>query len=157
MIQENVLKSKIVGNHLQNVLQTKPSTFRIFGKLRIKTVNLLYFLWAKCVSATFAVFLQENVQIASRKWANPRFRIAAIYPSVNLQPFIKIPKDTQHYVLTVALRYLLKKGVMHTTFIFFKYWPCYIVLSVISRRKDMGTTPWPCPQNHMTALQCPYS
>jgi hypothetical protein len=35
--------------------------------------------------------------MASRKRVNPRFRIAAIYPSVNLQPLIKIPKiDTQH-------------------------------------------------------------
>jgi hypothetical protein len=30
--------------------------------------------------------------MANRKRANTRFRIAAIYPSVNIQPLIKIPK-----------------------------------------------------------------
>jgi len=44
-------------------------------------------------------FLQESVYKTSRKRANPRFRVAAIYPSVNLQPLIKIPKlDTQQYI-----------------------------------------------------------
>jgi hypothetical protein len=30
--------------------------------------------------------------MANRKRANTRFRIAAIYPSVNIQPLIKTPK-----------------------------------------------------------------
>ena len=42
-------------------------------------------------------FLQESIYKASQKRANPRFRIAAIYPSVNIQPLMKIPKlDIQH-------------------------------------------------------------
>jgi hypothetical protein len=51
---------------------------------------------SKCLSATFADFHKREYN-ASRKRANPRFRVAAIYPSVNLQPLIQIPKlDTQH-------------------------------------------------------------
>ena len=42
--------------------------------------------------------------MASRKRANPRFRIAAIYPSVNIQPLIKnIKIDTQHSFFIVRL------------------------------------------------------
>jgi hypothetical protein len=42
--------------------------------------------------------------MASRKGANPRFRIAAIYPSVNIQPLIKnIKIDTQHSFFIVRL------------------------------------------------------
>ena len=35
--------------------------------------------------------------MTNRKWANLRFRIATIYPSVNIQPLMKTPKiDIQH-------------------------------------------------------------
>ena len=42
-------------------------------------------------------FSSESVYKTNRKRANPRFRIAAIYPSVNIQPLMKTPKiDIQH-------------------------------------------------------------
>jgi hypothetical protein len=41
--------------------------------------------------ATFADF-HQSVYKTNRKRANPRFRIAAIYPSVNIQPLMKTPK-----------------------------------------------------------------
>jgi hypothetical protein len=69
-----------------------------------------------CICYLHELFTRESIYGKS-EGANSRFQIAAIYPSVNLQPFIKIPKiDTQHYILIVALRYLMKKGVMYTTF-----------------------------------------
>ena len=37
-------------------------------------------------------FPSESVYKTNRKRANPRFRIAAIYPSVNIQPLMKTPK-----------------------------------------------------------------
>jgi hypothetical protein len=44
-------------------------------------------------------FPSENVYKTNRKRANPRFRIAAIYPSVNIQPLMKTLKiDIQHNI-----------------------------------------------------------
>ena len=46
-------------------------------------------------------FPSESVYKTNRKRANPRFRIAAIYPSVNIQPLMKTPKiDIQHTIAT---------------------------------------------------------
>jgi hypothetical protein len=43
-------------------------------------------------------FPSESIYKTNRKRANPRFRIAAIYPSVNIQPLMKTPKiDIQHH------------------------------------------------------------
>ena len=65
-------------------------------------------------------FSSESVYKTNRKRANPRFRIAAIYPSVNIQPLMKTPKiDIQQMsiLLFVLLVLFLDNNVMSSNFL----------------------------------------
>ena len=71
-------------------------------------------------------FSSESVYKTNRKRANPRFRIAAIYPSVNIQPLMKTPKiDIQQLILVlktlIIVWYMLTSNICNNNPVYFMF------------------------------------